>query len=177
MRWITEQAHKRSLADDKIHLRWRDKHLRGLPLTEIGRDKIDAITRIRLQEGVVEATVNRMLEVLHAILRRAAREWEWIDRAPAVRMLTEPNRRVRWLTREETDRLIEELPPHLADMAAFSLATGLRQANVTELEWSQVDLQRRVAWIHPDQAKARKAIPVPLNIEAVVILRHQCVFR
>jgi len=44
---------------------------------------------------------------------------------------------------------------------------------VTGLQWSQVDLVRRVAWIHPDQAKARRAIPVPLNAEAVVIVRKQ----
>ena len=55
-------------------------------------------------------------------------------------------------------------------MAAFSLATGLRRANVTGLQWTQVDLVRRLAWIHPDQAKARKAIAVPLNAEAVDLL-------
>ena len=65
------------------------------------------------------------------------------------------------------------LPEHLADMAAFSLATGLRAANVTGLQWSQVDLARRLAWMHPDQAKARRAIPVPLNAEAVVIVSKQ----
>ncbi|MBF0255318.1 MAG: site-specific integrase, partial [Gammaproteobacteria bacterium] len=47
------------------------------------------------------------------------------------------------------------------------------QANVSGLEWSQVDLQRRVAWIHPDQAKAKKAISVPLNAEAILMLRRQ----
>jgi integrase len=51
------------------------------------------------------------------------------------------------------------LPEHLAAMASFSLSTGLRAANVTGLQWTQVDLIRRVAWIHPDQAKARRAIP------------------
>ena len=39
--------------------------------------------------------------------------------------------RIRSLTREEFARLLEELPEHLADMARFSVATGLRQANVT----------------------------------------------
>ena len=34
-------------------------------------------------------------------------------------------------------RLIAALPEHLAAMAAFSLATGLRAANVTGLQWSQ----------------------------------------
>jgi integrase len=53
--------------------------------------------------------------------------------------------------------LIQELPQHLADMVTFSLATGLRRSNVTNLEWSQVDLQRNVAWIHGDQAKAGKS--------------------
>lgn len=41
------------------------------------------------------------------------------------------------------------------------------------LQWSQVDLVRRLAWIHPDQAKARKAIAVPLNAEAVALIRKQ----
>jgi integrase len=36
---------------------------------------------------------------------------------------------------------------------------------------SQVDLVRRLAWVHPDQPKARKAIAVPLNAEAVSIIR------
>lgn len=49
----------------------------------------------------------------------------------------------------------------------------MRRANVTGLQWSQLDLARRLAWIHPDQAKARKAIAVPLNSEAVVIIRKQ----
>lgn len=69
--------------------------------------------------------------------------------------------------------MIEDLPEHLAEMVRFTLATGLRQANVTHLEWSQVDLERRVAWIHADQAKARKAISVPLNAEAVLVLMRQ----
>ncbi|MGH8656415.1 MAG: tyrosine-type recombinase/integrase, partial [Gammaproteobacteria bacterium] len=58
-------------------------------------------------------------------------------------------------------------------MAAFTLATGLRERNVTRLEWSQVDLRRRLCWIHPDQAKTKKAIAVPLNGDAVAILRQQ----
>jgi hypothetical protein len=38
---------------------------------------------------------------------------------------------------------------------------------------AQIDLARRLAWIHPDQAKARKAIPVPLNAEAVALISTQ----
>jgi integrase len=61
----------------------------------------------------------------------------------------------------------------LVALVRFSLETGLRQANVTGLQWSQVDLIRRCAWIHPDQAKARKAIAIPLSNAAVLVLRKQ----
>ena len=114
-----------------------------------------------------------MLAVLRTIIRKAVYDWEWIDRHPKIKILPEPSRRVRWLTHDEAERLIVELPEHLAAMVRFSLETGLRQANVTGLQWSQVDLIRCCAWVHPDQAKARKAIAVPLSNVAVLVIRDQ----
>lgn len=46
-------------------------------------------------------------------------------------------------------------------------------ANITGLEWQQVDLGRRQAWIWADQPKIRTDIAVPLNQEAVDVLRRQ----
>ncbi len=172
-RWLKEKAHKATLDSDRMNLRWLDCHLRGMELTQINRTMLDGLIEARQLEGVSNATVNRTMELVRAILRKAANEWEWMDRVPAVRMLPEPKRRIRWLTRAEAGRLIAELPEHLAEMASFSLATGLRKSNVTGLTWSQVDLERRVAWIHPDQAKARKAIGIALNAEAMLVLRRQ----
>ena len=130
--------------------------LGGKELATITRATLDKIADEKLARGCSNATVNRTLELVRAILRKCVNEWEWLDRAPQVRMLREPTRRIRFLTQEEAQRLLTELPEHLADMAAFSLATGLRAANVTGLQWSQVDLTRQLAWIHPDQAKARR---------------------
>jgi hypothetical protein len=42
-----------------------------------------------------------------------------------------------------------------------------------KLQWSQIGPGRCIAWIHPDQAKAGRAIPVPLNESAVCVLRKQ----
>lgn len=55
----------------------------------------------------------------------------------------------------------------------FALATGLRRSNITDLEWSQIDMQRKVAWIHPEDAKAGRAIGVALNESACKVLRDQ----
>ena len=58
-------------------------------------------------------------------------------------------------------------------MMQFSLATGLRESNVTGLQWADVDLDRKHALVHPDQSKTKKAIPVPLNRQALELLRRQ----
>lgn len=173
MRWLAESQHKRSLYDDKVHLRWLDKHLINHTLNQITRDVIDNLSELKLKEGVKPASANRMLALVRAILRKAVREWEWLDKAPVIRLHKEDNKRIRWITPDEANQLIKELPKHLADMATFALATGLRQANVTGLQWCDVDLIKRHAHIHPDQAKTKKAIPVPLNEDAIAILRKQ----
>lgn len=171
LRFVGEQEGQPSLPVQKMHLRSLDKWLRGRYLDEIGRDVLDNVAKARKAEGVSAATVNRMLEVARSVLRRAVREWEWIDKAPAVRMLPVGKKRIRWLTRDEAQRLIAKLPEHLADMAVFTLASGPRERNVAGLEWSQVDLVRRVAWIHPDQSKTKKAYAIPLNSDAVAVIR------
>lgn len=173
VRWLAESLHKRTLGSDRANFRWLDPHLRGVRLAEIDADRITRIAQAKRAEGVSNASINRLLALVRALLRRSAGPWAWIDRAPTIRLLPEPKRRVRWLTHEQAAALLSELPDHLAAMASFSLATGLRETNVTSLEWSQVDLERRIAWIHPNQAKAKKAIAVPLNAEAVLILRRQ----
>jgi integrase len=173
VRWLKEQSHKATAAEDVAKLRWLDQFLGGKDLEAISRVMIDRIAEAKRAQGCSNATVNRWLELIRAILRKCVKDWEWLDRAPPVRMMKEPTRRIRFLTPEEAQRLLAVLPEHLADMAAFSLVTGLRAANVTGLTWSQVDLARRLAWVHPDQAKARRAIAVPLNSDAVAIVQKQ----
>lgn len=172
VRWLKETSHKATHENDKMHLRWLDKHLSGIKLKDINRDKLDLILEAKKSEGVSNSTVNRVLEIVRAILRKAAYEWEWLDRAPKVRMLPKPKRRIRWLTQKEVEKLLHELPSHLRAMVIFSLETGLRQKNVTHLKWSQLDVERKCAWIHPDQAKARRAIPVPLSERALLVLQE-----
>lgn len=113
-------------------VRWLDHFLGDGPLGQFNRALVDGITQAKRCEGVRNATANRVLEV-RAVLSKAENEWEWLDKAPKIRMLPEPTRRIRPLARDEAQRLLAALPEHLADMAAFSLATDSRRANGTGL--------------------------------------------
>ena len=173
LRYLDEAQHNKSREADLVHFRWLSAHLAGKYLNDINRTLIERITALRQKEGVSNATVNRCMGMVSRVLRRAALDWDWLDKPVRVRKLAEPKVRVVFLKADEVARLIAELPPNLAAMAKFSLATGLRKSNVTGLLWSQVDLLNRCAWIHADQAKGGKPIAVPLMIEAVEVLRNE----
>lgn len=172
VRWLSE-SNKKSLSTDKSHLRFLHDHLSGQTLDQIDKDRIETIITAKLATGCGKTRVNRMTSVISAILNKAKKEWSWLDEVPHIRKFPEPKKRLRWLTHDEAERLLTELPEHTRAMAEFTLATGLRESNVTGLEWSQIDLTRRVAWIHADQAKGGKAIGIPLNDNAVELLREQ----
>lgn len=136
------------------------------------RDVVAGIgARKRSQASV--ATANRHLALIRAILRRAFDEWKWIDKAPKVKLYREPRRRVRWITPEQARKLLDELQEHQRDMVLFALAMGLRQGNVTGLCWSQVDLERRTAWISGEDVKNGDDLHVSINDLALAVLQRQ----
>lgn len=165
-RWLKERAHKASIRNDATAIAFFREHFKYLD--EITRDKVD-----KLLTDKSSATANRYVAFLRAMLRLAEREWEWIDRAPVLRMRQESKRRIRWLTPQEAAELIASIGEKHRNPMRFALSTGLRMGNVLGLEWRQVDLNRGCAWIHADQAKARRAISVPLNEAAMAVLREQ----
>lgn len=173
VRWLEESTHKRSLETDKYHLAWLDQYLRTKKLSDIDRDLIESIAKKKETMNVSLTTVNRILELIRAILNRAHKEWGWLEIPPGIRMRKVENRRIRWLTKQEANRLLKELPLHLKEMASFTLATGLRESNITQLKWSQINLDKKHALIHADESKSKRSIPVPLNRQAIAILKAQ----
>lgn len=143
-------------------------------LDEIRRMHIDAIIQNKLKDGASNATVNRHLQKLRAVLNKAHKEWEAKCSPPYIKLLKEPKKRVRWITESEAQVLLQALPPHLADMVIFSLETGLRESNVTLLRWEQIDLSQRAVFIEGDDIlKSEKAFVVPLSDKAVEVIKRQ----
>ncbi len=180
VRFIREKSDNRTIDNDKMMLSWSKPYLKGKRLSEITTDVIeDLIEKRRVgnssrtaDTGCSNATINRHMQVIRRVLNCAV-AWGWITTTPRFRTLKESEGRLRWLTKDEEARLLAELPPHLSAMARFTLATGLRENNVIELEWNQVDVERRVAWVHGDRSKNGKPLTVNLGATAIAILEEQ----
>lgn len=171
-KWLLETSHKKTHREDAKKLVWLQQFFRGRKLAEISRDDVFAIGEHKRSESS-GSTANRYLALIRAILRKACFEWEWIDKAPKVRLYKEAKRRVRWITPEQVTLLLKELPFHQRDIVLFALATGLRQANVLGLAWEQVDLARQTAWIPGDKAKGKEDIHISLSEFSVELLQRQ----
>jgi integrase len=171
IRWISE-SEKKSIETDKYHLKWLRTFLDDVYIDDINEALIEKIIAEKLKVAG-KTRVNRTTELIRSILNKSMKEWKWIDNVPHIRRFKENNQRLRWLTPEEATRLLGELPEHTKAMATFTLATGLRESNVTQLEWSQIDMQKKIAWIYADQSKNGKVIRVPLNQDAINILISQ----
>ena len=137
LRWLKEKAHKKSLRDDVTRIRWFTKHLRGRTLDQVSRDLIDRLVSRQLARRS-DRTKDLYVALIRAIFRRAMREWEWIDQVSAFKTYGKGgNVRVRWITEEQAERLLEALLEHQRDVVVFALATGLRQGNVLGLTWAR----------------------------------------
>lgn len=158
---------------------WLDREERGMP----DKYRLRALD-IPLQEklpfeveqtegylaGMSGATFNRTLAIIVAIHN--------VNHFPppkVPRRKTAPGR-TRWLDAAEWKRLQACLrleSPLLEQAARFALATGLRENNVLNLEWSQIDLKRRQATIHADQMKQGVPLGVPLTDAAMAVLAER----
>jgi integrase len=105
------------------------------------------------------ATVNREIACFKTIFNRAI-ENGGAERYPSkgVKMLKENNERERVLTTEEYHRLLAHCPPHLKPIIKVAYYTGMRQGEILNLTWGQVDLKEGFINLRPEDTKTEEAL-------------------
>jgi integrase len=125
-RWLAE-TQKRTKAKDEAILTWFDEHLKDSDMQGITREVIDELRALKAEEQS-QATADRYMALLRAILRKCANDWGVLDAAPKVPMYRPRVAEPRFLTRAEFDRLLKELPPHLKLAARFAVLSRTAHA-------------------------------------------------
>jgi integrase len=119
----------------------------------------------------------RSADVALARLRRLfslGKDWWALKENPAARvpLFHEDSSMVRYLTDEEEEALLEKCGPRLAQLVRFAVLTGMRKSEILSLCPREVDLKAGVARLPGTRTKAKVWRTVPLNAEAVEILKE-----
>ena len=75
-------------------------------------------------------------------------------------MEEENNKRDRWLTTEEEERLLKVCPWWVRGLVIFALNTGMRLGEIISLEWKGVDLFRKTVTVFKSKNKEPRTIPI-----------------
>ena len=170
------ESYKRSWKNDELLLRLHIvPELGALCLDEIGGKHITDLLRNKRLEGYTPATRNRLLTLIRTIFNLAIR-WKIPGASdnPTLGIAMVPEHfRERYLTRDETHRLLESLSldenRSAAQIILLLLLTGARRSEITKSKWENLDLDQGTLFVPISKTgKPRRLI---LNAEAVTILR------
>lgn len=135
---------------------------------DVRRDSTDDNGR-QLYRPITPTTVNRTLDALRRVLRRARDNWNAaIIREPVWKKhrLKEKRRHVREISAAEETRLDAIEDPDFAELRRFAIITGLRRRDLL-LTWPQVDFELGVIRVITKGGTPRV---LPLSAEAYAML-------
>ncbi len=122
-----------------------------------------------ITKGNTPATANRHLATLKHMFTKAV-EWEMVEeeslkRVQKVKLLAENNKRLRYLSKEECNSLINQCLPHLKPIVKTALNTGMRKGEILSLEWEKnVDLKHGFILLSDTKNGERREIPINLTM-------------
>jgi integrase len=123
------------------------------------------------------ATVVRYLAALSHAFTTAVKEWGWLDDSPMrkVSKPKEPRGRVRFLDEEERRRLLlvcKESPnPYLYMVVVLALSTGMRQGEIMNLTWKDVDFAEKKIVLENTKNGERRVVPL-VGFAAELLFKH-----
>ena len=163
-KFLDEHAVKKaSYKSFKSHVRNLNLFFGDYTLMDITPKLINEYKLKRKTDGVKPGSINRELATLKKAFNLALKEWEWVRENPTskVSLEEEDNKRDRWLTFEEEDRLLEVChPPWMKEIVLFALNTGMRLGEILALRWGDVDLLRKTVVVMKSKNKDRRTIPI-----------------
>jgi len=148
------------------------KEFGALRLQSFSLSLLEGYQSRRLSEGRKPATVNRYLATLKHMFTKAV-DWEMVPeetfkRVRRVKLSQENNRRLRYLSFEESKMLIDRAEPHLKPILVTALNSGMRRGEILGLRWEHVDLKHGFILLNETKSGKRREIPINTILAATL---------
>jgi len=145
---IYAKPNKKSWQSDEENLKSLKVFFGDKYLYEITTQDIEKYKALKLQDKKKPATVNRQLATLKIMFTKAI-EWNKIADNPSkkVKFLKEKNNRLRYLTLEEINNLLDNCPKSIKSIVIIALHTGMRRGEILGLKWENVDIKQGIIYL------------------------------
>jgi integrase len=167
-----------STKEDTYRLKALMRHWIGsLKMIELTQSKVIKFRDERLKL-VSNGTVIRDLAYLSCIINHARREWglNITNPIPLVKKPPTPPGRNRILNPEELERLLKSCLPrvkngniYILPIVKFALETAMRRSEILGLNWENINLEKRIAFL--SKTKNGSSRTVPLSLKAIDIFK------
>ncbi|MFA5780364.1 MAG: tyrosine-type recombinase/integrase [Elusimicrobiota bacterium] len=153
---------KKSYSRDLILVGHLKKFFDNVVLSEISTGVIEKYRTKRLNiDKVGNATVNRETAFLKATFNLAIRNRKATENpVKFIKKLKEPDGRVRFLSHEEINRLLDTCNQYFRPVVICALTTGMRRNEILDLLWKDVDMDRGLIRITNTKNGRTRNIPM-----------------
>jgi integrase len=153
---------------------WINPVIGNLPFNKISHFHLEKLKKKMLGAGKAPRTAKYALDVMNQVWKVARQNGIINEDSPTknIKPLIFDNRRIRFLTHEEAEKLFANLSARsqqLHDIALLSLHTGMRAGEIFSLTWGQVDIdQGLITIVDPKATKTRTAF---MTMQAQTMLK------
>lgn len=122
------------------------------------------------QHGTVRkpGSINREMSCFRHMLKKAV-SWDMMDKNPfdfgESLILKENNRRLRFLSEDEIEKLLENCKGHMRDIVECAIHTGMRKGELLNLKWSQI--KNGMIYLRKTKTNNPREIPVNDTLELI----------
>ncbi|MBZ0107860.1 MAG: site-specific integrase [Candidatus Scalindua rubra] len=165
LKWAERQ---RSYKDKRLCIRQLVEVFGNHDVKDLNTREIEQWQSRRLKYNK-PSTVNRLLATLKHMVNKGT-QWGMagdgaLKQVRNVKLVPENNRRLRFLSIEECQRLIACCHKDLKPIVIVALNTGMRRGEIFGLKWEQVDLKHGFILLDVTKNGERREIPINTTLE------------
>lgn len=166
---IHSRANKcpKAYEDDKRKVKFFTEFFKGKKsISEITPNEIERLKIYLIEDkGLTKSTFNRYYSALSKAFNVIIENKKLNMRNPckSVKKFAEDNEITRYLTQEEEEKLMLELPKYLKPIVICALTTGLRASNILNLRWETINFEYNFIEVLKQENKGHKKIQLPLS--------------
>ena len=149
-------------------------YFRGLCMHDITPIMIERFKREKMALNKA-STVNKYLVYLKSLYKKAD-EWgkfQGISPARNIKPLKVRDRRLRFLSREEKEKLLSSCSGNIKDIVVVALNTGMRRGEILSLKWQDVDFEHGIIYVSDTKNNEPRQLPINREVRDTFLKRRR----